>query len=183
MDGVTDRALEAAAFVIQEGAADRLTLEGVAEAADLPAEAVTARWPTVGHLVRAVVERGYATKMARIAAAMGDDESPGAYTRAYIEGSFPSDRESYDFVDLAASLFRSGPIEPETFAAIRARQAEIKAALAADGLEPATANMVRFAVDGLFMNEVFGIAVLSETERSQLLAKLRSVCGAPALME
>lgn len=173
MGAVAEQALEAAALLIQEGAADRLTLENVAAASELPMSEIEQRWPTVEDFVVAVGERAYGTYLKNIADAMGADESPGAFLRAYAEASFPTDRERDNFVMLVTTLFQSAPLRADTFDPVRAKQREIDCALTSDGLDPVMARILRYALDGLYFSDVFGLTPLTADERAEMLTRIR----------
>lgn len=175
MGVVCEQALEAAALLIQEGAADRLTLENVAEAASLSIDEIESRWPTVELLVAAVGARAYETYLQRVDDAMGVDETPGAFVRGYLEATFPSDRERDNFVAVVATLFRSAPIGDHALDPVRLKQRDIDIALTEDGIDPIIARILRYAIDGLYLSDVFGLTTLSADERTALYARMRAL--------
>lgn len=178
MDVSDDQALEAAALLIQEGFADRLTLERVADASDLPLTEVERRWPTVEHLVAAVGTRAYQTHVKNIADAIGPDETPGAFLRGYLEATFPTDRERDNFALLVATLFRSAPVGETVLGPVRAKQRDIEVAIAEDGLDPVMARILRYAIDGLYMSDVFGLNSLTPEERHAVCTRIKSLTHA-----
>lgn len=175
MDALGEQALEAAALLIQEGAADRLSAETIAAASGLSVAEITARWPTTEDLVAAVAVKAYATFRREIDNAVGTDEAPGAFLRGYLEASFPTDPERDNFIALVTTLFMSAPLRHDTFAPVRAAQRDIDTALTADGLDPVMARILRFAIDGLYLSDVFSVTALSPQERVEVLSRLAAL--------
>jgi AcrR family transcriptional regulator len=172
VDRIRERTLEAAAMLVQEGAADRLTLEAVAGAADLDLAEVRARFPAEADLVIAVARHAYTAFLRKVTAAVGDDDEPGAYVRGYVTASFDDGPEAENFAAVVAALFRTGPIGPETLSSVSQHQRDVDRAVASDGIDPIAAHIIRLAVDGFFMGDVFGWNHFSPTERSAILARL-----------
>ncbi len=148
--------LDAAAHLVQEGGVDALTFADIANAAEIEETDVTSVFPTMETLIKALTERMYSTFMSKVEAQIGDDEAPGAWTRAYVRASSPEVDEER-FSDIAAVLLKSVTYKPDLIEAARERQAEIHAAMLGDGIDPVTATIVRLAVDGLWMSQMFEI--------------------------
>jgi hypothetical protein len=58
---------------------------------------------------------------------------------------------------------------------LRERQSLWRAALRDDGIDALTAQIVRLAADGLWLNAVFGLPVLTEPERAHVLERLEAM--------
>lgn len=167
------RILSAAGRIVLEQGVNGLTLDAVAEAAGLSKGGLFYHYDGKEALIAALVEHSVATFEARIERACAGDDSPGAWTRAYLVAAFPprgtqEDREAALEVALIAALGN----EPKLLRVYRERQAAWDARLQADGLEPALAYAVRLAADGLWMNEAFGLHRLPEPERRRVLRRL-----------
>lgn len=183
-EALRERLMEAAVLLVQEGAADRLTLECVASAADVSREEAVRIFPTVGALATAVAARGYETHKAMIMEAMGDDDAPGAYLRGYVASAFPPDGSGKaNFAPILASILRTGPFDFEGLTATRRHHADEDAAIVDDGIEPVLARIIRFAVDGLYMNDVFGMCELSAEDRRAILDRLQAMTRAAPSQE
>jgi hypothetical protein len=74
---------------------------------------------------------------------------------------------------VVAGLFRSVPVDETLVSAVRALQREVDVAIAADGVDPVVAQIVRLAVDGLYIGDVFKWVDLSAEERGAVLGRLR----------
>lgn len=171
-DPIRERALEAAAMLVQEGAALRLSLPAVAEAAGLDLDAVTARFPAEADLVVAVARHTYTAFLMKVTDAVGDDDDAGAYVRGYVKASSGDGPEAENFAAVVAALFRTGPVGPETLTSVAAFQRDVDQAVASDGIDPTLAHVIRLAVDGLFMGDVFGWNHFGAAERAAILARL-----------
>lgn len=167
------RLLLAAGRIVLEQGVNGLTLDAVAEAAGLSKGGLFYHYDSKEELIAALVAHSVATFEARIERACADDRSPGAWTRAYLAAAFPprgtpEDREAALEVALIAALGN----EPRLLRVYRERQSAWDARLRSDGIEPALAYAVRLAVDGLWMNEAFGLHPLPEAERRRVLRAL-----------
>ncbi len=114
----------------------------------------------------------------RMDAAMEADDAPGRWTRAYLEAS-TVDRAGDDPMDrLATAMLAAGASNTALLDPLYARQDAWQRAQRDDGIDPATAALVRLAADGLWMNDLFGIRVLSDDERQAVIERLRALTHA-----
>jgi hypothetical protein len=51
----------------------------------------------------------------------------------------------------------------------------MQAKLSDDGIDPVVATIVRLAVDGLWMSDLFGVDPMDENMRTQVLDRLRAL--------
>ena len=174
-DALRERLLEAAVLMIQEGSAERVTLESVAASAEVELAEVERLFPTLSALINAVVERGYDVLKVLITEEMGNDDAPGAYLRGYIAAAFPEAAEKPRITVLLTSLLRSAPLDYDGLAPVRRRHQQEDAAIVADGLDPVHARIIRLAIDGLYLNDVFGLSALTDSEREAVLDRLRQM--------
>lgn len=171
--------LDAAAHLVQEGDVDALTFADIATMAEIEDADVRAVFPTMEALVKALMERMFSAFIAKVEGQIGDDEEPGAWTRAYVRASSPEVDEER-FSDIAAVLLKSVTYKPDLIETVRVRQAEIHAAILADGIDPVTAAIVRLAVDGLWLNQMFEIEALPDGLEDAVFERLIDLAAVPA---
>lgn len=164
-DATRSIVLETAVILVQEGRAPPLSTGLVAEAADLEPHRVEALFPDTQSLLEAILERAFKTFVSRIEAKMGEDDTPGAWTRAYVRASVLADPGEEDFTRIAAALLASAPFRQDLVESIRADQQLLRAAFRNDGIDPVVAHAVQMAVDGIWMNRMFSLVEFELEER------------------
>jgi AcrR family transcriptional regulator len=151
--------LEAAALLVQEGGAEVLSHESVAAAAGLEEERVRRLFPALEALVVAMVDRLSATFLDAVAAECGEDDSPGAWIRAYVRVGFALDEDG-NFSRLARALLASVAYRPHMLDAVREREVEVRHLIETSGIPPERAVVVRSAMEGVFLSRMFGIELV-----------------------
>lgn len=167
------RILEAAAQVVLASGVAGLTLEAVAKAAGLSKGGLLYHYASKEALLSAMVERLIEVTEERIAASRREDTPRGDWLRGYLRAcSIEGLPESDPVGRLAVALLAVGALDPALLGPLRARQAVWREELLRDGVDPAIAWIVRLAADGLWMNDVFGLPVLTAEERRTALERL-----------
>lgn len=176
MDEVQARefVLEAAALLVQEGGAEVLSHDAVAEAAGLAVERVLRLFPTIEALVIAMADRLSAAFLEAVSAACGEDDSPGAWLRAYVRVGFELDEEA-GMSRLARALLASVTYRPHMLDAAREREVEIQHLIAASGIPPERATVVRAAMEGIFFSRIFGIELVPPGAREAVERELAAL--------
>lgn len=170
-----DALIQAAGQVVLAKGAGGLTLAAVAREAGVSKGGLLYHFASKDALLAGMVEQFIALIEARIAEHTRGDTAAGSWTRGYLaacavdpDGDDPLDR-------LATAVLAAGATSPELLDRLRARQTVWHAMQQGDGLDPATAAIVRLAADGLWLNDLFGIAVVSAEERETVLQRLREM--------
>lgn len=162
--------LDAAEQLVLAEGVGALTLNGVARAAGVSKGGLLYHFDSKAALVAAMVER----VAARFAAAQDRhvDESGDAVS-AYVDATFPRGRPARSREDrLGASLLAAFQHDPELLAPLQGRYEGWQERLEASG-DPVAATIVRLAVDGLWLADLFGLAPLDGKLREQVLERLR----------
>ncbi len=177
MTGSKDRILDAAERVTQRVGGGHLTLDAVAQEADLSKGGVLYNFPTKDDLIRAMIARlsdRFSAQMARLAAE--DPSTPGHHTRAYIGACFPQPTALSAPHDLtAAGLLAAVATNRALLDPLQEATQATQDLLATDGIDPVLATIIRLAVDGLWMADLFGVNSLSPKLRMQVIERLRSL--------
>jgi AcrR family transcriptional regulator len=173
---VRDRLLDAAEQVVGRDGVSNLTLEAVAREAGVSKGGLLYHFPSKSELVQAIVARLGVRCEAHHAEAMAtDDDSPGAFTRAYLAArSEPVDPEE---LPLHIALLAAAGTDPQFLDPIRARIARWQKKLESDGIDPTTATVVRLAIDGLCLGTLLGLPVPQGKLRRQVIERLSEMAS------
>jgi len=165
-------------LVIRDGVA-RLTLEAAAHEAGVSKGGVLYHFRSRDALVTAMIDRfveSFDSDLERYGASGG---KPGDFLCAYLEATVAPVAEPGDVRErrLGAALLAGITADPELLAPLRQRFAGWQAAAEADGLDPALATVVRLAVDGLWLADLFELAPLTGELREAVAGQLRKLAG------
>lgn len=168
------RILDAAERVVLRDGVARLTLEGVAAETGLSKGGVLYNFPTKDELIRGMIARlieAFDADMARLEAA--DPEPRGRTLRAYVGASFPEpDSSSEHHCKVAAGLLAAVVVNPVLLDPMREHYRQLEERLLQDGLEPAWVQILRLAVDGLWMTDLFAMPSPSGEARRDVIRQL-----------
>ncbi|OYT69661.1 MAG: TetR family transcriptional regulator [Chloracidobacterium sp. CP2_5A] len=158
--------LRAAVRVVATDGLPKLTLATVARVAGVSKGGLLYHFPTKDALIRALIEtfiaewdRAMALEHARDA----EPSKPGRWLRAYVRASF-AEFDPDDMLTLGLALgdmagfLAALAVSPELLGLIREAYERWHRLLASDGLGEATATAIRFAADGIYFAEGFGLA-------------------------
>ena len=169
--------MEAAALLVQEGQAEQLTLAHVAEAAHMAEADVSRQFPTMDDLVAAMAWRLSDTFFNAVAEACGDDETPGAWMRAYVETGLALD-ETGDRSRIARALLGSTAYRRHVLDAFREREDDVQDFFYDSGVATDAVVVIRAAISGIFFGRMFGLDMLPagtcEAVRARLLSMTRA---------
>ncbi len=169
------RVLHAAGRVVLRQGVRALTLAAVAKEAGVSKGGLLYHFASKDELLTGMVGQFVELIEGRMQASMAADDAPGAWTRAYLDAS-TVDRAGDDPMDrLATAMLAAGASNTELLQPLYARQRSWQEAQQNDGIDPATAALVRLAADGLWMNDLFGIQVVSDDERQAVIERLRDL--------
>lgn len=170
---VRDRLLSAAEQVVAKDGVIGLTLDAVAKHAGVSKGGLLYHFPSKSALITAVVER-----LARQCDSDQDkvlacqcEAAPGTFTRAYIAAradNAPTPEE----MPLHTALLAAAGTDPQYLEPFRRRHVEWQKRLENDGIDPATATLVRLAVDGLCLGAMLGMPVPDGQLRRAVIEKL-----------
>lgn len=168
--------IDAAGRVILRDGVAGLTLEAVAAEAGLSKGGLLYHFGTKEALLEGMVGRLIEVTEARIAAHLETDAAPGRRTRAFlrtctVDGAPDTGPDGR----LGVAVLAAGATEPALLDALRARQAAWRRPMRDDGIDPATAHLVSLAADGLWLNDIFGLPVLTEAERRAVLDRAEAL--------
>lgn len=151
--------------------ASAITIDAIARQAGVSKGGVLHYFSTKSAVLEALVSAAMATfesEVDRLASL--DARGPGAWTRAYLKTS-AGEGEVGGHAGYAVAWAN----EPSLLALVQARYQKWRERLFEDGLDPAVANLVAFAADGVWQADGLGLAPLRGPIRMALLERLEAL--------
>ncbi|MBO9606513.1 MAG: TetR family transcriptional regulator [Paenibacillaceae bacterium] len=165
----------AALRIAKKDGVEKLTLDAAAQAAGVSKGGLLHHFPNKDELIKAMIEQAADEFDALVAAKAAGTETaadPGRWSRAYLEATLEENRQETGLsTALALALFAN----PELLAKLQSQYAGWQRHLEQDGIDPVDATIVRLAVDGLWLAELFGLGTLAPALRQQVIGKLQSM--------
>jgi AcrR family transcriptional regulator len=171
--------LDAANQIVQQKGVEHLTLEQTAHEAGISKGGLLYHFPSKDALIEGMIhyylERF--TSDLNNAANEEDEKKPGRWTRAYLNTTY----EDYQRIPkMSSGLLAAIATNPALLSPMQAGFKEWVQHLEKDGIDPTTAMIVRLAVDGLWLVELFGLAAPDSEMREQVLHALEALIQANA---
>ena len=169
------RILDAAEAIVRRAGVAALTLEAAAREAGVSKGGLLYHYGSKEALLTGLLNRMAAFAAEDFAAALqAQPEAPGRVARAMLNWALELPPEvSNDRCDRAAAVFLAAfHHDPALLDPLRAVIAQMREAVAADGLAPGAGMAIMAAMDGLFMARTFGLYPLNAAERQAVRTAL-----------
>jgi AcrR family transcriptional regulator len=153
-----DRLLDAAGAVVRRDGAQALTLDAVAEEAEVSKGGLLYHFKSKRELVEGMIERWMTEFQREI-----DEEDP-AFVRGYVKASAPAGNE----LGMLAALIA----DPALLVAVRRQYGIWQDRVEREGHDPVDATVARLAADGLWLAELLGMGPPTGALREQVLQRL-----------
>jgi hypothetical protein len=113
---------------------------------------------------------------------MQGENGPGSFARAFLRACLDPDGALTRTLRVSAGNLAAVAINSQLLAPLRRRYDDWRQRLEDDGIDPAIAELVRSAADGLWLGNVLELGVASMALRKRVFAKLIELThlGAPA---
>jgi AcrR family transcriptional regulator len=171
---VGDRLLNAAEQVVARDGVANLTLEAVAKQAGVSKGGLLYHFPSKSALVTAIVDRlACRCEADQTEALQHDPTSPGAFTRAYMAAR--TQRPDPQEQPVHTAILAAAGTNPQYLAPFHQRAAEWQKRMENDGIDIATAWIVRLAIDGLCLVRLLGGKVPEGLLLEEVIARLTSM--------
>lgn len=161
------RLLAAAAGVVRRDGAQALTLDAVAAEAGVSKGGLLYHFKTKRDLLDAMLEGWLEEFAAEIEAAQEGRGFAHGYVRASDISGWAATERAAEFGLLAAMVD-----EPSTLERVRERYAAWQEQLAGAAADPVDATVARLAADGLWLNDLLGLAPPTGALREQVMARM-----------
>jgi len=163
-DATRNKILKAAAKLVQDLGAARLTLAAAAARARVSKGGLLYHFPSKQRLIEGLVRR--MIEQFEQCAAAADDGEPGGFTRGYLRATLQDDSAS------SSGILAAVANDPALLKPLREAYAHWQKRLQKDGIDPATATIVRLAADGLWLSELIGVQPLKRALAARLVERL-----------
>jgi AcrR family transcriptional regulator len=161
----------AAEIVVREGAS-KLTLDAVAERCGLSKGGILHHFSTKDSLISAMIEDAAREFEADLQRNMQGESGPGSFARAFLRACLDRDGIVTRTLKVSAGIVAAVAINAQLLAPLRSRYDEWIARLEDDGIDPAIAELVRSAADGLWLGNVLELGHTSAALRQRVFTKL-----------
>ncbi|MEX0989121.1 MAG: TetR/AcrR family transcriptional regulator [Actinomycetota bacterium] len=171
------RILEAAYEVVRVRGTTAMTLDAVADAAEVSKGGLLYHFPSKDALLRAMVDRlvGDYTHAVRTHAAA--DENPlGRSARSYVRAGTDTLRDADVWLALVAAL-GEGPNLLEPWREVCAGWMDTDHS---EGVDIVSSTIARLATDGLWLADVLGVEPVDTKVRAKMLQRLEAMTEEPA---
>ena len=153
-----DRLLDAASAVVMRDGAQALTLDAVAQEAEVSKGGLLYHFKSKRDLVEGLIERWMAEFQKEM------DEADPAFVRGYVKASGPAGNE----LGMLAALIG----DPSLLVAVRKQYGSWQDRVERDGRDPVDATVARLAADGLWLAELLGMGPPTGELREQVFQRL-----------
>ncbi|WP_079478125.1 TetR/AcrR family transcriptional regulator [Halobacillus salinus] len=162
--------LEAAAKIVKEKGSDALTLDAVAKRAQISKGGLLYHFSSKEALVKGLVQHMNDMYRENVEAFVEKDgEDTGKWARSFINVMHDKGVENRT---LSSGMLAAQGINPELLEPLQNTYASWQENMERDGLDEVDATILRLAVDGLWLSEIFGLGPLSDDLRTKVLERL-----------
>lgn len=168
-----DKIINAAAKVVLNQGASRMTLEAVAKEAGVSKGGLLYHFPSKDALIEGMIEHMVHGLTERIQKAYEEDEfgtNRGRWLRALTKANF----QSKD-LELSSGLTAAVLLNPDLLEANRQAYETRQALIEQDGVDVVWANIIRLVGDGIWFSELLGFAPPGEPLKTQIMNRLLSL--------
>jgi len=168
-----EKILQAATQVVMDRGVEALTLDAVAQQAELSKGGLLYHFPNKNALIVNLGERLLQNVEAARQNEFEQDDAPGTpgqWLRAYVRSTERMSKESLALFARLSSIIAKMP--PELLQSAEAYEQRCHQRLEADGIDPVQATIIHLAIDGLWFSEIFQMAVPNEERRAQVVETL-----------
>ena len=168
-----DKILSAAANVVLNQGASRMTLEAVAKEAGVSKGGLLYHFPSKDTLIEGMIEYMVQGLTERIRKEYEQDDfgtNQGRWLRALTKANFQSED-----LELGAGLTAAVLLNPDLLEANRRAYEARQTLIEQDGVDVVWANIIRLVGDGIWFSELLGFAPPEEPLKTQIMERLLSL--------
>ncbi|KGP71400.1 TetR/AcrR family transcriptional regulator [Pontibacillus yanchengensis] len=163
--------LEAAALIVHNQGTDALTLDAVAKQAEVSKGGLLYHFSSKESLVKGLVEHMDTIYRENVEGyANADQEQTGKWTRALVNTMYKAGIENKE---ISAGMLAAQGINPQLLKPLQETYSNWQEQIQQDeGIDEVQATILRLAVDGLWLSEIFGLGTLDDDLRKKVLERL-----------
>ena len=163
--------LESAAAIINEEGADYLTLDAVAKKAGVSKGGLLYHFKSKDSLIEELVNYANNLYKENVSKYISDNkDEKGQWLNAFIEATREHRTEN---APITSGMLAAQGTNRSLLLPLRASYQEWQQQIAHDGLDEVDATIIRLAVDGLWLSEIFGISALDEEMQEKVIDRLK----------
>lgn len=159
--------LDAVGQVVLEKGFESLTLDAVAQQAGVSKGGLLYHFPSKKNLIEAMIQRHIAEVDVSLAYEL--EKNGGDYLSAYIRASFVFNPQRNK---ISFALLATVANDPDLLKPLRARFYKMQSEIAAAASSPELGTIIRLALDGLWISDVFDYAPPSQEMREKMAETL-----------
>jgi AcrR family transcriptional regulator len=162
--------LDAASKVILARGVEALTIDAVAQEAGISKGGLFYHFPSKKNLIEGMVNR----LISEIDALLEEElsKSDGDFLPAYIRASFVANPEH---TRLSCALVAAVTSDPDLIMPLQKRFFDMQKRITASGVSPEIGTIIRLALDGMWISDVFGFAPPTPKLRGKMLTALLGI--------
>ncbi|MCP3032568.1 TetR/AcrR family transcriptional regulator [Halobacillus sp. A1] len=162
--------LEAAALIVKERGSDALTLDAVAKRAEVSKGGLLYHFSTKEALVQGLVQHMNEIYRDNVEELVEKDtEEMGKWARSFINVMHAKSLENET---ISAGMLAAQGMNPKLLKPLQDTYADWQNHIEHDGIDQVDATIMRLAVDGLWLSEIFGLGPLNPSLRKKVLERL-----------
>ncbi len=170
------RIIAAAANVAVQRGVQNLTMDAVAEEAGISKGGVFYHYASKHELLLDMVQALVDITEKEVAATQARDQEAGSWLRGFIKACLTNKAEDLGPVGrLSVAFLTAAANDTSLLAPMNRRQPAWREAINNSGIDPTQAQIVRLAADGLWINDVMGVPILDDAERSAVVERLEAM--------
>lgn len=163
--------LEAAALIVYEKGVDALTLDAVGKRAGVSKGGLLYHFKSKDGLIEALVQYANHLYQDNVENALDMSLSQGRYLNALIEATRTHRAEH---APITSGLLAAHGTNKDHLAPLKASYVQWQSTIINEGVDPVDATIMRLAIDGLWLSEIFEFSAIDETMREAVLNRLKA---------
>lgn len=171
-DATRRSVIAAAAELVAADGAGRLTLAAVAQRVGLSKGGILHHFATKDSLIAAMIDDVVTNFEIDLQRHLQGENGPGSFARAFLRACLDPDGALTRTLRVSAGVLAAVAIDNRLLSPLRRSYGVWCARLENDGIDPAIAELVRSAADGLWLGNVLELGTASTALRRRVFAKL-----------
>jgi len=164
--------LDAADHIVLSQSASRLTLDAVAQEAEVSKGGLLYHYPNKDALISGMIARLIKSFESALIQQADQDDDRAAWLRAYAQITLDPQLSQ---AETSAGILAAVAANPSLLDPLRERYRAWQEQIESGGIDPSLATVIRLAADGLWFAELMGLSPLSDERRQQVLKTLEEL--------